>query len=84
MGELIESMWKLMIEYEEIQRGKSADKEYIKKELLKYDSLWKEWKSLKDNNECCATIYTDMAFRNDKKGSIGELADKMRKIISTK
>lgn len=79
--QLIESMWKLMIEYEEIQRGKSADKEFIKKELLEYDSLWNEWKSLKENNECCATIYTDMAFRNDKKGSIGELADRMKNII---
>lgn len=80
--QLIETMWKLMIEYEEIKRGKNPDREYIVKELQRYDYLWNEWRTLKDSHECCATIYTDMAFRNNKKGSIGDLAGRMRKIIN--
>lgn len=79
--QLIEAMWKLMIEYEEIRNGKAPDKEYIEKELNRYDGLWKEWRLLKESSEYCATIYTDMAFRNNKKGSVGELVEKMRVII---
>jgi hypothetical protein len=43
--------------------------------------LWSEWKALKVSSEYCATLYTDMAFRNEKKGSIGEFVDGLRAFV---
>lgn len=72
----------MMLEYEEIQNGKIADRPYISNLLDRYDALWKEWHQLKDSSVYCATLYTDMAFRNKKKGSIGDLAERMRKLLT--
>lgn len=80
--QLIEVMWKMMLEYEEIQNGKIADRPYISNLLDRYDALWKEWHQLKDSSAYCATLYTDMAFRNKKTGSIGDLAERMRKLLT--
>ncbi len=48
--------------------------------LEKYDKLWEEWRQLA-KEPSCATIYTDMAFRNKVEGSIGELAEEIREMI---
>lgn len=70
--ELIEQIWQLMIAYKErnIPRAEKA--------LTLYDTLWAEWRQLKSGSKWCATLYTDMAFRNQRKGSIGEFADHIR------
>lgn len=80
---LIEVMWKMMIEYGEIMGGKTIDKAYIDTLLKDYDSLWNEWRELKAKSEYCATLYTDMAFRNKEKGSIGELVEQLRTLTRT-
>ena len=77
--ELIEQMWILMLE-----DGRSAAHETLNKQLAahaiqRYDALWVEWRKLKESSAYCATLYSDMAFRNNRNGSIGELIDNIRK-----
>ena len=71
--QLIEQMWKIMIVEEKYQQNIPFNTQEVNEIIDKYDSLWKEWKLLKESSPWCATLYTDMAFRNQKKGSIGEL-----------
>lgn len=74
--ELIEQMWVLMIE-----DAKLTDQQNIvtiRKSLSRYDELWSEWRKLKESSTQCATLYTDLAFRNIKEGSIGELVEKLK------
>lgn len=79
--QLIEVMWKMMIEYAEVRGGKPVDRGYVKYLIDRYDVLWAEWKALKGSSLYCATIYTDLAFRNRKEGSIGELVENMREFL---
>ena len=37
--------------------------------IAAYDALRAEWRSLKEASQ----LYTDMSFRNERKGSIGEI-----------
>lgn len=79
--QLIEVMWKMMLEYGEIRRGKAIDKIYIAEIIKQYNMLWDEWRKLECSSEYCATIYTELAFRNSKKGSIKELVEKLTALI---
>lgn len=79
--QLIEQMWKLMIVDGRYQQNELIDKQEVSRIIATYDALWKEWKALKQSSRWCATLYTDMAFRNQKKGSMGELIDTWRKRI---
>lgn len=77
--ELIERMWQLMIM--DCDRSKPLDKKRLGEVLSAYDGLWKEWRELKESSRWCATLYTDLAYRNKREGSIGELAEKMRALL---
>ena len=77
---LIERMWQMMLINAEIERGKPLDREKLQEILASYDALWHEWAQLKESSWWCATLYTDMAYRNKREGSIGELADHLRAI----
>jgi hypothetical protein len=76
--ELIEQMWILMIEDARADAPVSMDRQTVTNAIARYDALWAEWKTLKESSGQCATLYTDMAFRNKKEGGIGELVDKLR------
>ena len=76
--ELIEQMWLLMIEDETYLQSKTMNNDAVKNAVRKYDQLWNEWRTLKDSSAECATLYTDLAFKNKKEGSIGELVEKYR------
>ena len=78
--ELIEEMWRLMLEAHKLKTKGKMDNDVIHRSIKHYDSLWAEWKNLKHRSKYCATLYTDLAFRNQRKGSIGELVDKLRKL----
>lgn len=78
---LMEVMWRLMIYNEMNERNMTLNIDDVKKSLCVYDKLWKEWRELKNSSKWCATIYTDMAFRNQKRGSIGELVEQLRNIL---
>ena len=76
--ELIEQMWILMIEDANSANSCPFDRDIISRSIQRYDELWSEWKTLKKSSRECATLYTDMSFRNNKIGSIGELVEKLR------
>ncbi|WP_157258289.1 hypothetical protein [Pedobacter ginsenosidimutans] len=78
--EVIEEMWRLMLEAHKLKAKGKMDNDAIHRSIKHYDSLWAEWKNLKSKSKYCATLYTDLAFRNQRKGSIGELVDKLRKL----
>jgi hypothetical protein len=76
--ELIEQMWILMIEDANATVSGKWDKNVINTALGRYDELWNQWRTLKQSSKQCATLYTDLAFRNKKAGSIGELIEKWK------
>lgn len=76
--ELIEQMWILMIEDAHMAISGKININTVSTALDRYDELWKEWQNLKQSSKECATLYTDLAFRNKKSGSIGELVEKLR------
>lgn len=73
--QLIEQMWILMIENYRAQSNESI----LSGAIHRYDELWIEWKNLKESSPFCATLHTDRAFPNERKGSIGEFVDNLRK-----
>jgi hypothetical protein len=79
---LIEQMWYLMIANAQYQATKTLNTAEVAAHLQKYDALWTEWKQLAANNTDCASIATDLSFRKERKGSIGELVDKLRTLIA--
>jgi hypothetical protein len=76
--ELIEQMWILMIEDANASFSGKLNINAVNTALGRYDELWKEWRTLKQSSKECATLYTDLAFRNKKSGSIGELIEKLK------
>jgi hypothetical protein len=74
--ELIEQMWILMIE--DAKEAEEQNKEIIVNAISRYDALWADWKKLKKSSDQCATLYTDLAFRNKLEGSIRELVERLR------
>ena len=76
--ELIEQMWILMIEDANATISGKWNTDIVNSAIRRYDELWKEWRNLKQSSKECATLYTDLAFRNNKSGSIGELVEKLR------
>lgn len=79
--QLIHQMWILMIENFSYQSGFGENQALVKEAVRRYDELWSEWKALKESSRFCATLYTDMAFRNNRKGSIGEMVNVIRERI---
>ena len=80
--QIIELLWIMMIEDEYIRQGKSADRVFIAKLLKRYDELWQEWRTLEKENRYCATIYTELAFRNKEEGSGKELVERLRSFMN--
>ena len=68
-----------MIQNELNKQSKAIDKAGIKASIARYDALWAEWRELA-KSPWCATLYKDTQFLDERKGSIGELVDGMRKI----
>ena len=44
---------------------------------------WDEWRALETSSPSCATIYTDMAFYNNKAKGVGACVDIYRRIVTS-
>ncbi len=75
--QLTEQMWYLMIQKQLKNEGKNFDKEGVKVSIARYDALWREWRELA-KSPYCASLYKDLQFYDERKGSIGELVDGLR------
>jgi len=75
--QLMEQMWYLMIQQELKNQLNDFDKEGVRKSLDRYDALWTEWRELA-KSPYCATLYKDLQFLDERKGSIGEMVDELR------
>lgn len=75
--QLIEQMWRMMIDYALICKGDMIPKNDIKHSIHTYNQIWDEWRNLYNQNDNCATIYTDLAFMDKYKGSVRELVDNL-------
>jgi hypothetical protein len=82
--ELIEQIWILMIEDANATFSGELNINAVNTALGRYDELWKEWRTLKQSSKECATLYTDLAFRNKKSGSVGELIEKLKLKVTKK
>lgn len=80
--QLIREMWIMMLADGRMRAGKDFDKGEIRSSISRYNALWAEWKRLKESSEWCATLYTDLAFRNNRKGSIGELVERLSAVVA--
>jgi hypothetical protein len=86
--EIFENAWIVMLlGYIGDETGE-YDKERIRKAIVCYDELWKEWKELEKNSPSCATIYEPNGFAirghldiyGNLETGIGASVDKYRKI----
>lgn len=77
--QLTGQMWYLMIQNELKKQGKNYDKAGIQQSIERYDDLWAEWRELA-KSPWCATLYKDTQFPDERKGSMGELVDELRKL----
>ena len=77
--QLTEQMWYLMIQNELKNQSKSFDIEGIKASIACYDALWYKWRELA-KSPWCATLYKDTQFLDERKGSIEEMVDELRKL----
>jgi len=81
---IFEKAW-LMTNMVECER--KIDKIQLAEWIKEYDALWTEFKDLKKNNPCCATLYHNKAMKYVKnvnafgKPGIGALVDSYRKLI---
>lgn len=80
--QIIEKLWGMMIEDEYIRQGKVVDRKKLADVLAEYDGLWKEWRELEKNSPYCATIYTELAFRNEEKGSAKEMVARLKSFLN--
>ena len=78
--DLIRHMWRLMVESYKYDAYGEMEKARVKISLDSYERLCNDWRRLKDNSDSCASIYTDLAFRNKREGSVGELVDRLKKL----
>ncbi|NWJ52174.1 MAG: hypothetical protein HXX14_15065 [Bacteroidetes bacterium] len=78
---LIEQMWILMIEDGNFRLKGTMNNRIVINAIQKYDALWDEWRALNKSSAQCASIYTDKAFMNQTKGSIGELVEVLRERV---
>lgn len=67
-----------MIEDSNVANGEKMNFLKVKAALKRYDELWKEWRNLRESRTTCFTIYSDLAFKNKKEASIGDLVEKFR------
>ena len=50
------------------------EKKRIRQAIARYDTLWEEWRKLKNDYPSCATLYEPNAFRIGKEGVTGDKA----------
>jgi hypothetical protein len=60
---IIEQAWTILLYGAAGDKSKNYDCEIISAAIAQYDKLWQEWRTLKDTHPSCATIYKDVAFR---------------------
>lgn len=80
--ELIEQMWIMMLNYAPDEGITAAKRNLLADALKRYDALWQEWRTLYREQPLCATLYTDLAFRNNEKGSIQEFTGQLREALA--
>lgn len=79
---LIEQMWIMMLNYAPDEGITAAKRNLLADALKRYDALWQEWRTLYREQPLCATLYTDLAFRNNEKGSIQEFTGQLREALA--
>lgn len=75
--QLIKQIWRMMIDYAMICKGKTIPESDVKHSIDTYNNIWNEWRNLYKQNDNCATIYTDLAFMDKYNGSARELVDNL-------
>jgi hypothetical protein len=76
--EIIQQAWTALFFGKQGDATKKYDREKIHAAITRYDVLWDEWRALKKEHSCCATIYLDEGF--DHKPGLGSAIDRYRHI----
>jgi hypothetical protein len=75
---IIEQAWAILLYGGLGDKTKHYDCEKISAAIQTYDRLWQEWRTLKATHPSCATLYKDVAFRNQP--GIGAAVDEYREL----
>ena len=76
--EIIQQAWTVLFEGKAGDKSGHYDREKISAAIARYDALWKEWRELAGNHDCCATICKDAGF--EYKPGLGAAINRYRKI----
>ncbi|MBD5366176.1 MAG: hypothetical protein HDR82_04065 [Bacteroides sp.] len=56
--EILATAWRMMVRDRENRlTGREIDREAMKRDAERYNELWQEWQALKDDHQCCPTLY---------------------------
>lgn len=77
---IIEQGWTILMLGAQGDTSRTYNKEQLSAAMAKYDSLWNEWRELKESNASCSSLYKDIAF--DNKPGLGAAVERYRKILS--
>lgn len=87
--EIISEIFKICLYGRKGENG-NLNKEVLKAAILRYDSLWRDFKKLKQDNPDCATLYEPNGFyidingvSGDVKNGIGATVNKYRKLCGS-
>jgi hypothetical protein len=77
--EIVQQAWTVLLCGKVGDKSGRCEREKISTALSRYDTLWAEWRKLKDQHPCCASIYLDVGF--DHKPGLGAAMDFYRRHI---
>ena len=78
---IFEQAWTILLYGRLGDKSGHYDCDKLSANIVKYDKLWQEWRSLRATHSSCATLYEDIA--SDKQTGIGSAVDRYRKICET-
>lgn len=62
--EIIQQAWIVLLYAKQGDAVRQQQQQDIADAIARYDALWAEWRALKDDHPCCATLHKDLGFDN--------------------
>jgi len=77
---IIEQGWTILMLGAEGDVSGTYDTDRLSVAIARYDSLWKEWRELKETRPSCSSLYKDVGF--DNKPGLGAAVERYRNVVT--
>ncbi len=79
---VIEQAWTILLYGAMGDASKNYNKKQLAAAIAQYDRLWAEWRQLKEDHACCATLYKDTHSPCSTSAGLGESVNRYRKLLT--